>query len=237
MTAVVVGVGDVVGAACVQRFVQDGHRVHAVDEDEQALRACPDGVRTHRAGLVDEVALAQVAAGVGGPVDVLVLAHFALEPGTPIGTPMASWARVLTTNVLGPVAAVQALLPRLRAAEGACVVLLGSVDGTSGNPSAAAYSVSKGALVPLTHVLAHELGPLGVRVNLVARAAVAGSVAGGPLSAMERDAVRATPLGRSADPAEVAAAVAMVASSDATYVTGATLVVDGGRSGLTPGTA
>jgi NAD(P)-dependent dehydrogenase (short-subunit alcohol dehydrogenase family) len=96
-----------------------------------------------------------------------------------------------------------------------------------------AYSTAKGGLGPLTHVMAHEFAPYGIRVNCVARAAVGGSPPPPGLAGV----LEATPLGRAAEPGEVAAAVAFLASDEASYITGTVLTVDGGRSGLTPGTA
>ena len=94
------------------------------------------------------------------------------------------------------------------------------------------------AVVPaLTQVMAHELAPLGIRVNCVARAAVEDPSVVAAAPVLHGDAMACTPLGRPARGEEVARVVSFLAGADASYVTGSTLVVDGGRSGLTPGTA
>jgi NAD(P)-dependent dehydrogenase (short-subunit alcohol dehydrogenase family) len=152
---------------------------------------------------------------------------------------MEAWEQVVRTNVLGPVVAVKAFLPLLEAAgraSGSSVVNLGSIDGVLGNPGVPSYSASKGAIGPLTHVLADELAPIGVRVNCVARAAVEDPAVVAAAPAMRERALACTPLRRAARPDEVARAVLLLAGPDASYITGSTLVVDGGRSGLTPGT-
>jgi NAD(P)-dependent dehydrogenase (short-subunit alcohol dehydrogenase family) len=133
----------------------------------------------------------------------------------------------------GTIGRACAFLPLLKRAGRAGVVHLGSVDGNLGNPRVPSYSAAKGGLVPLTHVMPHEFAPFGIRVNCVARAAV--DEPGPPTSLRDR-VVAVTPLGRVAQAAEIAAAVAFLASEDASLVTGAVIVVDGGRTGITPGT-
>jgi NAD(P)-dependent dehydrogenase (short-subunit alcohol dehydrogenase family) len=164
---------------------------------------------------------------------VLVNCHVALDWTSIEASELAAWEESIRVNLLGPLVCTKAFLPLLRAGRAPSVVHLGSVDGMLGNPSVPAYSTAKGGLIPLTHVMAHELAAFGIRVNCVARAAVADSKID-----PERVArvLEVTPLRRVAEPAEVAAAVAFLASDDASYITGAVLTVDGGRSGLTPGT-
>ena len=112
----------------------------------------------------------------------------------------------------------------LVASPAGAVVLLGSIDGLHGNPHVPAYSIGKGGLVPLTHVLALRLGAHGVRVNCIAAAGLVQTGSGVP--PLERTtgvadlARRLTPLGRMPSPDEVAAVAAFFASDDASYVTG-----------------
>lgn len=218
-TGVVVGVGNPLGRACAERLEADGASVMGIDESTCDISA--------------EASVAQFVERCGPRVHVLVNCHFEVEWTTVEASDFEVWERSVRINLLGPLVCTKLFLPSLRAAGSASVVHLGSIDGALGNPRVPAYSAAKGGLVPLTHVMAHEFAPYGIRVNCVARAAVAGH----PARAVPEALLRATPLGRVAEPAEVAAAVAFLASADSAYVTGSVLTVDGGRSGVTPGTS
>lgn len=245
----VIGVADAVGLACALALAADDALVVAVDDDSAAADRVVEAVGetggralAFTADLAEEDALVKVARAVerqAAAVHALVNAHFALEWVTLEASTMTGWEAVVRRNVLGPVAATRAFLPLLKRGGGdpggAAVVHLGSVDGFQGNPMVPSYSVSKGAIPAMTHVMAFELAPFGIRVNCVARAAVESSPALG--SRRHDDAMASTPLGRPARGEEIGAAVAFLAGPAASYVTGSTLVVDGGRSGLTPGTA
>jgi NAD(P)-dependent dehydrogenase (short-subunit alcohol dehydrogenase family) len=141
------------------------------------------------------------------------------------------WAEVLDINLTGVLRCSQAFGRKMLEAGSGAIVNIASINAFVGMPGRAAYCASKAALLGLTRVLAVEWGGRGVRVNavcpgyvrtpMVERAIAQGFYSGEAL----RDR---TPAGRLAEPSDVAAAVAFLASSDASYLTGQALVVDGG---------
>ncbi len=219
-TAVIVGATSEIATACAGRFGAEGATVVRVEADavdepalEVARRRCEQS---------------------GAGVAVLVNCHMALDWRSIEESDLSAWAEACRINILGPVACSKAFLPLLRQSPPSAIVHLGSIDGLLGNPRVPSYSTSKAGVVALTHVMAHEFAAHGVRVNCVARAAVEGQPV--PSTGQLERIYQATPLGRAAMPEEIAAAVAFLASDDASYITGSVLCVDGGRAGLTPGT-
>ena len=245
--AVVVGVGSAIGSACAARLAAEGATVMAVDPDDDVAAAVATelgdtalGQRGDLTSAADAAAAAGRCAAEWGVVDVLVECGSAMEVWPEGDDTLAGLVDVVTTNVVGPVVWVDAFRELLAASPAGSVVLLGSIDGLRGNPHVPAYSIGKGGLVPLTHVLAVRLGAHGVRVNCIAAAGLVQTGSGVP--PLERTtgvadlARRLTPLGRLPSPDEVAAVAAFYASDDASYVTGTVLPVDGGRIAGTPGT-
>ena len=136
----------------------------------------------------------------------------------------------LTVNVTAPFVLVKAFLSNLEAAEGA-VINIGSVHAQASKPGFAAYATSKAALHGLTRSLALDLGPRKIRVNTLAPAATATSMlkAGFEGNAEGFKALKGVhPLGRIAEPEEVAKLALFLASEEASFLTGATLYADGG---------
>lgn len=139
-------------------------------------------------------------------------------------------AEVIATNLNGTMACIRAALPgMLRAGHGA-IVNVASVAGLRGSPGQASYAASKGGIIALTQTLARELAGRGIRVNAVAP----GLFDAGMAQRMDHRAREARlellPMGRVGRSEELASVVAFLASDDASYITGQTLVVDGGMT-------
>lgn len=170
-----------------------------------------------------------------GKVDILFNNAGCRDWGSVEECKTADWERVLRVNLTGPFLCTRHLLPLLKRSGAASVIHNGSVDGLYGNPWLPAYSASKGGLVPLTHVMAHEFAKHHIRVNCVAPAGIISGMM--PADEKIREGlVMKTPAGRLGTPEEVASAALFLASEESSYITGAILVIDGGRTGITPGT-
>lgn len=231
--ALVTGAAHGIGAAVVRRLAAEGAAVVLADVDtaaaERTAAALGPEALVVPCDLTDPASVdAAVAAAVArwGRLDVVVnvaggaLAH----PDQLDGGTDAEWAATVDLNLAGPARVVRAAAPHLTRPGGA-VVLVGSVNGLAAF-GGDAYSAAKAGLGVLAKNLAVRLGPDGVRVNVVAPGTVRTRVwddQGGPdrLAPMY-------PLGRVGESADVAAAVAFLASDDAAWITGVTLPVEGG---------
>lgn len=238
-TAIVTGGGSGIGAATARLLLRQGWRVLAVDRDDGALSALAseghEGLRTARLDVTDEAAvaaLAREAAEGFGPLRGLVNSA-GIGADTPfLDTTAGQFRRIHEINVIGTFLMAQAFARALRdrgEAEGAAIVNIGSVSGLRGNPGRAAYGASKGAVANLTQVMAVELAPLGMRVNLVAPGPVETPLVAQHHTAAARQGwVEAVPLARYGTPEEIAAVIAFLLDEAAGYVTGQVVAVDGG---------
>jgi NAD(P)-dependent dehydrogenase (short-subunit alcohol dehydrogenase family) len=253
--ALVTGAASGIGRAASERLATEGAAVAAVDRNEGGARETADAI-VARGGraiayALDVAASADVAATVErvardlGPVDVLANVAGIGDTASLEGIASvddARWHRVLEVNLSGPFFLCRAVLPSMAERGRGAIVNVSSLAGRSKSAMGGlAYSASKAGLLGLTRHLAFDYGPRGVRVNAICPGGVdtpmlrAGGVAGA--RSPEEEAARRVrqaayqyfmPIKRISQPEEQAAAIAFLASDDASYVNGVALDVNGG---------
>lgn len=140
------------------------------------------------------------------------------------------WDEVLAVNLMGAVRCCRAVVGSMLARRGGAIVNVASIAGLHASPGQANYAASKGGLLALTRTLAAELAPRGIRVNAVVPGLVAAGMAAGLDHRIAEERRGQIPLGRFAEPEEVARVVSFLASDLASYLVGQAIVVDGGLS-------
>jgi NAD(P)-dependent dehydrogenase (short-subunit alcohol dehydrogenase family) len=233
-TVVVTGAASGVGRAVALRFGAGGDRVVLVDQDVAGLAetARTGGGEARVVDLCVPEAIAAMAAdlaGSVGSVDVVVNAAGMWQRGSFASSGPEDWHRQLDVNLLGPLHLVHALLPLLAKSTGGRVVNVVSDAGRVGERDVAVYAAAKAGLAAFSRCLALELAPSGVTVNCVSLSAIDTPGLAGSFTADERARMpRHYPLGRLGTAEDVAGAVEYLAGPDAGWVTGQTLVVNGG---------
>ncbi|WAP58391.1 SDR family NAD(P)-dependent oxidoreductase [Streptomyces sp. S465] len=234
----ITGAGSGIGAATAYRFAGEGATVIAVGRTEEKLRktaaTAPAGstVVARVADVSDEAAVTAVIDGVAaeyGRLDVLVNNAAVATVGTVGDIDTAGWRRVMDIVADGTFYASRAALPHLRAV-GGNIVNVGSASALGGDWGLAAYNAAKGAVANLTNAMALDHAAEGVRVNAVHPSLTATEMAAplvGNETAMAAFRQR-IPMQRPAEPEEVAAVIAFLASADARFVNGVHIPVDGG---------
>ena len=235
--ALVTGASRGIGLAIAHRLVADGARVVITARNGDALQAAVaelggPQVALGIAGKADDPehqqAVVAAAAQTFGTIDILVN-NAGINPayGTLLDLPLTAGRKILDVNVLATLAWVQQVHAAGMGTRGGSIINVASVAGVRPAPGISFYGVSKAAVIALTASLAVELGPI-VRVNAVAPAVVKTRFAEALYVGREAEVAAEYPLARLGEPADVADAVAFLASDEASWITGQTMVLDGG---------
>jgi len=237
-TAVITGGATGIGRAAAKRFIEEGAIVFMFgrrqDALDAALAALGPNARAVNGSVSDEADLDRLYAAVKaerGTLDI-VFANAGVGSQLALGKITAEHIdETFDTNVKGTVFTVQKALPLM--GTGGSIILTGSSAGTTGAPGMTAYSASKAAVRNLARTWAADLKGTGIRVNVLSPGATATELAKGALGEEGQKAYAAmTPLQRMADPAEIGAVAAFLASSDSSYMTASEIAVDGGLAQL-----
>jgi 3-oxoacyl-[acyl-carrier protein] reductase len=235
-SAVVTGAGAGYGAGIARRFAAEGARVICVDIDEAAARAIAGeiGGTAVRCDISDGASV-KAMVDAAGSFDVLVNnAALTQKPARIAKIAEADLDRLLAVNVKSLYHMAVHALPVIRAAGGGSVVNIASVGALRPRPGMTWYNATKSAMITITQSMAAELAPDRIRVNAIApvvgRTAMLGHMFGDAVDEGVARLVSTIPLGRLAEPEDIAAAAAFLASDDAAFITGITLPVDGGRT-------
>lgn len=240
--AVVTGGARGIGAAVTRGLAERGARVVIADLDgaEEAAQALRDagltavGLRVDVSSEADTAAMAAAAEEAFGGLDILVTnagIYSSLTPKPFAEIDPAEWRRVMEVNTLGIFLCCRAALAPMQRRGGGRIVTISSGVAFKGNPFMAHYVASKGAVVSLTRALATELGPHRILVNSVAPGfTLSDGVLGNPtlVAGVKEPSLRNRVLARDMLPEDLVGAVCFFAGPDSAFITGQTLVVDGG---------
>jgi 3-oxoacyl-[acyl-carrier protein] reductase len=237
--AIVTGAGRGIGRAIALRFSSEGARVACVSRTEEnakkisdeinALRL--DSVKAYAVDVADHAAVQKIGARIlddFGRADILINNAGVTRDALAMRMSLEDWDSVINTNLRGAFSFTQAIVRAMTKQRSGRIINISSVIGLMGNAGQTNYAASKAGLIGLTKSLARELASRDITVNAVAPGFVTTDMTSG-LSDEIKSAIHAKiPLGRTGTAEEIASAVAFLASTEAGYITGQVLCVDGG---------
>jgi NAD(P)-dependent dehydrogenase (short-subunit alcohol dehydrogenase family) len=243
-TALITGSTSNIGRAAAVGFAAQGAHVIVSGRDDERADAVLTAIRA-AGGRGDYVhadldgspeasrALAEDATKLlGGRIDVLVNNAGIFPPADTLTVDSAMFDRVYAVNVKAPFFLTQAVAPAMIARGAGVIINLGSWVARLSVPAGALYASTKGAMETFTRAWAAEFGPSGIRVNAVSPGVIRDPAIFAGTDHPAAGMMAGTPAGRTGHPDEVAAAMVYLASDDATFVNGAVIDIDGGRTGV-----
>ena len=227
-TVVITGGSRGIGAAAVELFAARGDRVFFLyEKNHEAAAAVAErcGATAICCDVADSAAVKNAFRQIGD-VDVLICNAGIAQTGLMSMTDEATWDRIFDVNVKGMYLCINEAMPAfLRKHEG-CIITVSSMWGQVGASCEVVYSATKGAVIAMTKALAKELGPSGIRVNCIAPGVIITDMCAGIDPAILDEMAEESPVGRNGTPMDVARAMEYL--SEATFVTGEVLSVNGG---------
>jgi 3-oxoacyl-[acyl-carrier protein] reductase len=236
--ALITGAGQGIGRACAEVFASRGADLVLFDRNSETLDEVAEDlgkkegkVTAVTLDLTDTDSLRSEVEKVGstGVIDILVNNAGFDRPGTTAKISSEGFEEVLGIHLTVPLLLIQLLLPSMRSSGWGRIINISSIYGRIGGKGEVAYSTAKAGVIGLTKSVAREAGQDGVTVNAVLPGLIRTPTIEKFMAARYKDEIISdTPLGRIAEPEEVAKVIAFLASDDASYITGAALPVSGG---------
>jgi 3-oxoacyl-[acyl-carrier protein] reductase len=238
-TAILTGAGRGIGRAIAVRFASEGARVACVSLTEANAKRTADEINIIRADaakayavdVADHAAVQKIGAQILEDfmrIDILVNNAGVTRDGLAMRMPIEDWDAVVNTNLRGAFNFTQAIVRAMTKQRNGRIINISSVIGLIGNAGQTNYGASKAGLIGFTKSLAKELASRNITVNAVAPGFITTDMTVDLSDEIKKGIHSKIPLGRTGTPEEIANAVAFLASSEANYITGQVLCVDGG---------
>ena len=237
-TAFITAAAQGIGRATVLAYAAEGATVIATDVNAAKLAELGRGIATHRMDSTDAADVARVMGGVG-PVDILFNCAGFVHQGTILDSTEADWDFAFALNVRSMVSAIRAVLPGMvERGRGSIINMSSAASSIKGAPNRCVYGTSKAAVVGLTKSVAADFVRSGVRCNAICPGTVqtpslddriaANAAQAGSVEKARADFIGRQAMGRLGSPEEIAALAVYLGSDETQFITGQTIVIDGG---------